>query len=1333
VIGASGGTATEASGASVIVPSGALTADTTIRIARDSTGAPAMAADLAPSGSMYMITPHGGDFAEPIEVRIPAPAVTLQPNQLFKLAKAQPGGEWVVLEDTVLDAGALSVRVNSFSFFMPVIVTYLLPIAQVPPLEMSVELNCGALNCLRAMGTVNASYVVTGNGGALPETCPNAEFRIFSGVTLNFSSTGVSSAMPITAFGGTLSRVLTQSANTGRYTFGVGRRCAGTGTWTAWNAAERRVQWQYQPTYPGIIVLRSPETLDIVEGAEANIEVVFSGGASGSNDSFNSVTDFNRAIIDWERSDNNGQSWRVVARSYENEGNPWVFAAPAPWMYWSVRHLFLGTIADQGALIRTHACFTPRDVPPANCVTGRATRINVLQQSSAPVVVTSPRSMLVRSGQTASLAVTTAGIPAPAVQWQSRPANSTGAWTDLAGVGANTANYTTAALALSDNGLQFRAVATSSIGTANSGIATVSVSDLDVEPSFATQPANLSVTAGSDAVFAVDARGTEALSYQWFRNGIAIAGANGPVHRVAGATLANAGSYTVMVSNAAGNATSSSAVLTVTAGAPAAVAPTIITQPVGVTANAGTTATLAVGVDGTGPFSFQWRRDGANVAGATSAVLTFNTVALPNAGIFSVVVTNSAGSVTSSNAVLDVSAASVPTAPAITSEPSTLIVPYRGSGVVAVGATGSGPLSYQWSKDGAPLTGATLPVLDFNIVAEQDVGTYTVTITNGVGSVTSQAASIILLGAPVITQQPADVTAIEGDNATFFVAASSSGLRYQWSVNGSPIPGAIGATFNTGPTSAANSGAVYSVLVYNGAGHVYSQSAVLTVQVIVAPSVTIQPQNSTIQPGQTAPICAAIGGTAPFTGLMQRWNGADWVLAIDNVVFSDNTELCLATPTLQSGDNGAIFRLRFNNGAGVISTNGATITVQAPATGPVVTDTTLVSRALAGGPPNNLSDQPSISADGRYVAFVSIGTNLVEGTVRNGNAYVRDMQTGVTRLVNVNLAGNESALGVQNAKLSSNGRFVIFTSRSGDLVAGDTNTSVDVFRRDLDSNTTIRLNVMPNGDEAEYGVSGGGNGDMQLDISADGQSVIFLSGYDVTGTESNNGYYYLYHRDVQSGLTRRIAGSSEYGVAYSALSDDGLYIAYAMGVSNSTQSIQLYDVEASSERSVFAFDASVSPAGLRQGMSISSNGRYIAFTIAAPDLLGSPHNQVIVADRNTNTYVVASMNQGVLGNGNSGYPEISGDGRYVMFSSIAPSLTNNLATAFAPLVVVRDLVEQDTLVASLRSNGTEASAGTYVNDQNALSEDGTTLAFVSDYYVMTGQQAGNQVFAAPRP
>ena len=135
-IGAAGGTVSEPSGASVVVPPGALGAETTIQIAKDSTGAPALPAGLVAAGSTYVVTPHGGDFAQPVEVRIPAPGVTLQPNQELKLAKAQPGGEWLVLGDSELADGVLSAQVSSFSFFVPVTITYLLPLAQQTPLQV---------------------------------------------------------------------------------------------------------------------------------------------------------------------------------------------------------------------------------------------------------------------------------------------------------------------------------------------------------------------------------------------------------------------------------------------------------------------------------------------------------------------------------------------------------------------------------------------------------------------------------------------------------------------------------------------------------------------------------------------------------------------------------------------------------------------------------------------------------------------------------------------------------------------------------------------------------------------------------------------------------------------------------------------------------------------------------------------------------------------------------------------------------------------------------------------------------------------------------------------
>jgi len=119
VIGTAGGTVTEASGASVIVPAGALTTNTTIRVAKDSTGAPALPAGLTGAGNIYIVTPHGGDFAQPVEVRIPAPTTTLLPNQEYKLAKAQPGGEWEIITNSAVTEGTLSGKVASFIAVRP--------------------------------------------------------------------------------------------------------------------------------------------------------------------------------------------------------------------------------------------------------------------------------------------------------------------------------------------------------------------------------------------------------------------------------------------------------------------------------------------------------------------------------------------------------------------------------------------------------------------------------------------------------------------------------------------------------------------------------------------------------------------------------------------------------------------------------------------------------------------------------------------------------------------------------------------------------------------------------------------------------------------------------------------------------------------------------------------------------------------------------------------------------------------------------------------------------------------------------------------------------------
>src|SRR5215831_16772533 len=136
-------------------------------------------------------------------------------------------------------------------------------------------------------------------------------------------------------------------------------------------------------------------------------------------------------------------------------------------------------------------------------------------------------------------------------------------------------------------------------------------------PAITTQPANQIVTAGQTATFTVAASGTAPLSYQWQKNGANIAGATSSSYTTPATTTADNGStFQVVASNSAGSITSSAATLMVN---PAAAAPTITAQPTNQTVTVGQTATFAVAASGTAPLSYQWQKNGANIAGATGA------------------------------------------------------------------------------------------------------------------------------------------------------------------------------------------------------------------------------------------------------------------------------------------------------------------------------------------------------------------------------------------------------------------------------------------------------------------------------------------------------------------------------------------------------------------------------------------------------------------------------------------------------------------------------------------------------------------------------------------
>jgi hypothetical protein len=349
-------------------------------------------------------------------------------------------------------------------------------------------------------------------------------------------------------------------------------------------------------------------------------------------------------------------------------------------------------------------------------------------------------------------------------------------------------------------------------------------------------PSDQTTTVGSNVRFSVTAVGSGTLSYQWLHNGSLISGATGPILQISLVTGADAGAYTVTVSNAAGSVTSGSANLIISS---FTVPPVITAQPVKTSSIVGAATTFTVGASGSAPLSYQWLVGGTPIAGATAASFIIPSTKLADAGTYSVVVTNPFGTATSVNAVLSVSATA--SAPIFQYQPNPTTVNAGGTASFSVGVVGTPPLVYQWFKNGAPLPGATGPALSFPAAQVSDSGSYNVTITNPVGSITSAAAPLTVTtgGTPVpvkIVQQPIAVSTNHGGGATFSVAVTGDAtITYQWRKNQAPIAGATGPTYNLYGLQDSDA-ATYDVLVANGFSATISFPTPLTVTPVAVPS-----------------------------------------------------------------------------------------------------------------------------------------------------------------------------------------------------------------------------------------------------------------------------------------------------------------------------------------------------------------------------------------------------------------------------------------------------------------------------------------------------------------
>jgi hypothetical protein len=427
-----------------------------------------------------------------------------------------------------------------------------------------------------------------------------------------------------------------------------------------------------------------------------------------------------------------------------------------------------------------------------------------------------------------------------------------------------------------------------------------------VPPALIGQLADRRALAGSRLTFTLAASGTEPLSYQWFNNGTALAGANGPILVLENAQAAQTGQYRLVVTNAVGSASSRDATLTVSEGLAVTAAPQ--SQSV----KAGDTVILRVTVSGSDPVSYQWFHNDARLAGQTNAALTLTNVAVAQSGRYLVEASNPVSRVSSAEAVL---AVLIP--PQIAREPEDQTVVGKGSATLSVTASGSEPLSYQWQKGGANLSGATNASLVLDDAQSFDAGSYQVLVSNGAGSVQSRPARLEVTTPVQVPGDTRNVRVALGQPIGLEVQATGTPpLSYEWYFNGQRLAGVNGPRLDIAAAALTDTGR-YTVAVRNGAG--VASGPVFNVMVLEGVRIVRHPQGQEFKQGEEARLTAEVAGTGP---LRYRWE-------VNGVFFRETSKPELVLPGVQPNAAGR-YRLRASNAVSEALSQEAELKVGGP-------------------------------------------------------------------------------------------------------------------------------------------------------------------------------------------------------------------------------------------------------------------------------------------------------------------------------------------------------------------------------------------------------------------
>lgn len=405
----------------------------------------------------------------------------------------------------------------------------------------------------------------------------------------------------------------------------------------------------------------------------------------------------------------------------------------------------------------------------------------------------------------------------------------------------------------------------------------------------------------------------------------------------------------------------------------------------------------------------------------------------------------------------------------------------------------------------------------------------------------------------------------------------------------------------------------------------------------------------------------------------------------------------------------------------------------------------LIARiAPAAIDPNGPSAYPSLSATGRFIAFGSIASNLGPsvGNSRTPNIYWRDNFTGATLLLSGGLGGPSDDSST-TPSISGDGATIAFSSRAGNLVAGDSNKKADIFVRTVGG--PIGLLTRAAGGQLSTGAS------YQPAISADGRHVAFTSAADDLVFGDENAATDVFVADLATGVTQRVSISSRrrQGNGPSSnpsISAGGEFVSFTSAASNLVprDRNRVPDVFVRDMRTGAVRRASVSSKGREQNAAVSppfsqvsdlsSDGRYVVFDSNASNLVRKDRNDHTDIFRHSmvtgRTELVSRRSSGKQADNDSFAPAVSADGNRVVFESSAENLAEPWAAG--PNVYVRDISHQRTLIADVALDGGPRSAelDPQLLQQAAISDTGVLVAFESgaDNLVGGDDNGANDLF-----